>query len=214
MSTATIISLADGKRTAEEIAALVGVTAKHIDKVAKRHGLSLAKPYGSRGRGNFSKLCVETFSRLAKAGKFYDEIAAEMGIAVDTARKMGRRTGIAVSRRPSGPPKGVKKAAPPRPPGPQSVEEWIARNGKPPKYEPGTLDQLLFDTFASVGKTLTYSAGKGTSWTPYKVGSKNMNLGQVIAAANKIREAQGKPLLSEPRRKAPSSAAWGKARAA
>jgi hypothetical protein len=116
---------------------------------------------------------------------------------------------VAQRKPPNNLPKRPAKPVPAPAPRPQSVEEWIAIHGVPKRFEPGTLDQILMDTFASVGKELTYSAGAGTSWTPYKLGRKAMNKGQAIAEANNIREAQGKPLLAIPRRPSPSTASRG-----
>jgi hypothetical protein len=198
---------ANGALNATQIAELTGLTAKNVRKIAKRYNLLIA--CAELGR---QPLIAESVVRdLAAKGMTTREMAEALARPVLTVRNTARKYKIKV-RRPPPPNNLPKRPAKPVPPPalrPQSVEEWIAIHGAPKRFEPGTLDQILMDTFASVGKELTHSAGAGTSWTPYKLGRKAMNKGQAIAEANKIREAQGKPLLAIPRRPSPSTASRG-----
>jgi len=81
----------------------------------------------------------------------------------------------------------------------ETVEEWLALYGAR-RFEPGTLDQILGDTFDSVGRKFGRAGGRGTSWTPYTLDGKRVTRQHVIAVANKIRAKAGRVLLTEPRR--------------
>lgn len=209
---AKLRELVKARRTYAEIAEALGMSTDAVIGKVFRCGLKVRKATQAVAAGEHTLMTVAGRARaLAElrrhvaAGLITPEIADAMGIDGRKIREFARKNKVTLTSR---------RAEPkPVPPKPQTIDEWLAIHGEPRKFEAGTLDQLLADTFASVGKTLGYSAGKGTSWTPYRIGSRNMNRAQVIAAANKIRAAQGKPLFSAPKRKA-QSAAWGKARAA
>lgn len=191
-----IRELADGSRTAVEIAAAVGIGDQWVRKICRQEGLIFRTPDRKPSEKRARHLSI--LREMAPTGVGSKVIGQAMGLHWRTVQNMANREGIKIAR----PQVYAKpKAEPVAPVKVQTVEEWLRVN-RPRKFEPGTLDQILADTLASAGKRLAHTAGQGASWTPYTLDGKRMSRAQVVAAANKIRERQGKPLLSEPRRKA------------
>lgn len=189
--------LADGSRTVREIATIIGVDESRVRKIGTSEGMLFRTP-SRRDHAAHEKQTAK-LRELAAQGMGSREMAEVMGLGRKTVQNYCQRAGIQIQHvrprqrdKPAPGPAQAQKV--------QSIEEWLSLHGKSRRFEPGTLDQIMADTYARAGKSLARcGGGTGASAKPYRLNGQQITMAQAIAGANKIRERERRPLLTAPR---------------